>query len=197
MGILPIGIIFWQYSESFGDTGFRTLDYFSLFTILSNLFAGIILILSALVVSRKIDYLRGMNATYLLIVAIVYYALLEGKGGFSYLTLSNADFILHKLMPLVLLLDFAFDRAKEKFEYKKTLLWLIFPLVFVSYSLIRGHISHWYPYDFLDPNEIGGYSQVALYCLGITLGFIIFGYGIYYINNSRRKVEHSKASDSR
>jgi len=190
-GILPIVIVFWQLFESTGKTGFRVADYFSLFTILSNIFAGIVLILSAFKCKsedrRKLDYLRAMNATYLLIVAIVYYALVADSGGFQYLTIDHANFILHRLMPIVLLIDFAVDRPIDKFEYKKTLLWLVAPLVYVFYSLIRGNITKWYPYTFLDPNEVDGYKSVFFYSLGITVGFLFFGYGIFYICNCRRK----------
>lgn len=191
LGLLPIVIVFWQLNVSSGVPGFRISDYFSLFTILSNTFAGIVLLLSAFKFKiedrRKLDYLRGMNATYLLIVAIVYYALVADSGGFQYLTIDHANFILHRLMPIVLLIDFAIDRPTDRFVYKKTLLWLIPPLAYVSYSLIRGNISKWYPYTFLDPNEVDGYKSVFFYSLGITAGFIFFGYGIYYICNCRRK----------
>ena len=92
-------------------------------------------------------------------------------------------------MPFFLIIDFAIDRPVKKFEYKKTLLWLIFPIVFVAYSLIRGTIVNWYPYDFLDPNIVGGYLGVLKYSLAITAGFLFFGYGIYYICNTKRDIK--------
>ncbi len=92
-GVLPIVVIIWQLASSIGAFGFRITDYFSLFTILSNLFAGTVLILSAYKyndkINSRIDYLRGMNTTYLIIVGIVYYALIERGGGYQYLTISN------------------------------------------------------------------------------------------------------------
>ena len=192
-GVLPIVVIIWQLASSIGAFGFRITDYFSLFAILSNLFAGTVLILSAYKyndkINSRIDYLRGMNTTYLIIVGIVYYALIERGGGYQYLTISNSNLILHRIMPLVLIIDFAIDRPVKKFEYKKTLLWLIFPIVFVAYSLIRGTIVNWYPYDFLDPNIVGGYLGVLKYSLAITAGFLFFGYGIYYICNTKRDIK--------
>ena len=40
--------------------------------------------------------------------------------------------------------------------------WLIFPIVYVVYSLVRGPIADWYPYPFLDPNLDGGAGKVAI-----------------------------------
>ena len=195
LGLLPIVIIFWNYFMQLDQVPFKTIDYFSLFTIISNILGGIVLIFSAFKFKtedkQKLDYLRGMNASYLIIVGIVYFALIADTPGFSYLALDHSNVILHRLMPFVLLLDFAFDRPDSKFEYKKTLLWMIIPLSFVAYSLIRGPIAKWYPYEFLDPGEVGGYIGVAEYCIAISIGFLFFGYGIYYLCNCRRKPVNS------
>ena len=124
LGILPIVIIFWQLERSLGIEGFRIPDYFSLFTIISNLLAGTVLFISAFKLSetynRKIDYLRGMNSAYLIVVGIVYYALIADTGGFSYLTIQHSNFILHRLMPLILLIDFVLDRPRAEYVHKKT-----------------------------------------------------------------------------
>jgi len=51
---------------------------------------------------------------------------------------------------------------------------MVFPLAYLVYSLVRGPIVGWYPYPFLDPGKVGGYPGVALYAVGITLGFFLF-----------------------
>ena len=46
--------------------------------------------------------------------------------------------------------------------------WLAFPLVYVVYSLIRGHSTHWYPYPFLDSGPRGS-TGVIQSSIGIAL----------------------------
>ncbi|MCW2602206.1 MAG: hypothetical protein JWN61_341, partial [Pseudonocardiales bacterium] len=40
-------------------------------------------------------------------------------------------------------------------------IWLIFPLGYLIYSLVRGPIADWYPYPFMDPDE-HGYGGIAI-----------------------------------
>ena len=42
------------------------------------------------------------------------------------------------------------------------------PAAYLVYSLIRGPIVDWYPYPFLNPDEVGGYGGVAAYAVGIA-----------------------------
>ena len=51
------------------------------------------------------------------------------------------------------------------------------------------HQSAWYPYDFIDPGEVGGYGGVALYSLGITAGFLAVALVVILGSNHRRVPE--------
>jgi hypothetical protein len=51
-------------------------------------------------------------------------------------------------------------------------LWLIFPLAWLAFTLIRGAVDDWYPYPFLDPNN-GGYRSVAYHVIVILAGFVV------------------------
>ena len=62
---------------------------------------------------------------------------------------------------------------------RNALLWLIFPLLYFAYSLIRGAIVDWYPYPFMDP-RLHGYGHVALNCLVIAVGFAVLSIAIAY-----------------
>jgi hypothetical protein len=52
---------------------------------------------------------------------------------------------------------------------RQGLVWLIPPLVWIAYTMIRGPIAGWYPYPFLDPAN-GGYASVAVTSLIILAG---------------------------
>ena len=53
-------------------------------------------------------------------------------------------------------------------SFRTALWWVVYPLTYAAYTLVRGPIVLWYPYPFLDPAQ-HGYGQVALTCVGIGL----------------------------
>jgi hypothetical protein len=60
---------------------------------------------------------------------------------------------------------------------------MAYPLAYLAYSLIRGPIVDWYPYPFLDPDEVGGYAGVAAYCVAIAAGVLGFIWLIVTLGN--------------
>jgi len=91
-------------------------DYFSYFTVLSNLFATAMLLYGALrpahARSRTVELLRGAAVVYILTTGIVYLVLLSGKAP----VYPWVNAILHYLMPLAVTLDWLLDppRAHDR-----------------------------------------------------------------------------------
>ena len=67
--------------------------------------------------------------------------------------------------------------------------WLIFPLVFVIYTEIRGPFAHWYPSFFLDPQVVGGVGNLVLAILGMILLFLVVGSLIFWLYRKRGGVQ--------
>jgi hypothetical protein len=63
--------------------------------------------------------------------------------------------------------------------------WLVFPAVYVLYTLARGRIVGWYPYYFLDPRPPHSYLAVGLYCLAIGCGIAVLGAAVTWAGNRR------------
>lgn len=87
------------------------------------------------------------------IVGIVFTALLRHEDLGSLLPWVNT--VLHYVMPVAVVLDWLYQPPRTALSFRQTLLWLIFPLVYLSYVLIRGSIVDWYPYPFLNPANVG------------------------------------------
>jgi hypothetical protein len=77
-------------------------------------------------------------------------------------------------MPVVIFIDWLAVPPRRPLRWASALWWLVFPLLYLPYTLIRGPIVHWYPYPFLDPRE-NGYAHVALASVLITLAFLAVG----------------------
>jgi hypothetical protein len=157
---------------------FNPVNFFSYFTVETNVLVFITLLLSAIAVAMgkngKLDVLRSAVTVYILTVGIGFSLLLAGIEGLPLTAVPWDNTVLHYIMPVAMLVDFLIDRPGRKASFKKSLLWLLFPIIYVAYSLTRGALVGWYPYPFLNPNS-KGYGSVALTILGLlvlSLGLI-------------------------
>jgi hypothetical protein len=64
--------------------------------------------------------------------------------------------------------------------------WIAVPTAYFIYSLIRGAITGWYPYPFLNPDRGGGAIGVAAYAVAILIGFVLVILAVTWIGNRRR-----------
>jgi hypothetical protein len=89
-------------------------------------------------------------------------------------------------MPIVVVLDWLISPPHNRLTIRKALVWLIYPLAYCAYSLIRGPIVDWYPYPFLNPDEVGGYLGVAAYAVGIAVLFVGIIWFVVTLGNKAR-----------
>jgi hypothetical protein len=175
----------YQLTQGLGGPHWSTANYFSYFTILSNLFAAGVLLAGVLrgagQRSMTFELLRGAATMYMLTTGIVYAALLSGQGA----SIPWVNTIVHRVMPVVVALDWGIDPPRIWLPLRSTLRWLSFPLVYIAYTLIRGAIVNWYPYFFVDPHRSGGYLRVAGDCLAIGVGMIGLILAITWVGNRR------------
>ena len=69
------------------------------------------------------------------------------------------DVVLHKIFPVIVILDWILYPPGTELRYRDALRWLIYPLVLLGFTLVRGAADGWYPYPFLDPaNADTGWS---------------------------------------
>lgn len=108
------------------------------------------------------------------VTGVVYGLLLNGYQQELQTTIPWVNTVVHQLMPLVLIVDWLLDPPRDRLTIRRALIWLAYPLLYAAYSLIRGPIAGWYPYPFLNPDHVGGYAIVALYCIGIAVGTLLF-----------------------
>lgn len=182
-----------QFGKIDDEPDLTVAGFFSLFTNESNMLAVAVLLVGAALVFLNRDppawwdMLRGALVTWLALTGIVYIALIsEPERRFAY-SITEASDQLHKVMPLFLLLDWLLFPPRARLELRSAGVWTVPPILFCAYSLIRGPIVDWYPYDFLDPGEQGGYGGVALYVVGITIGFLLFSLAVIGMGNAMRR----------
>ena len=186
LGALAIlAAIGYQQGHGLSQGGWDSANYFSYFTNLSNLFAAGVLLAAALRGDRPrstaFELMRGAAVMYMLTTGIVYAVLLSGGSA----SLPWVNTIVHRVMPVVVALDWVIDPPRVRLELRETLRWLSFPLLYIVYTLVRGAVVNWYPYFFVDPHEAGGYLRVAASCLAIGAGMIALIVAIMWVGNRR------------
>ena len=171
-----------------GDAGrLDAVNFLSFFTIQSNLIGAVALAATAAYGDRRprwVDWLRGAAVVYLTITFVVVIALLQGID--VGLQLAWVDFALHKLSPIVVVLDFVLDPPRTRLSARDALLWLAYPLVWLGYTLVRGAAVGWYPYPFLDPSHAGGYGSVAVTSLIILVAGAVLSLAVAWLGNRLR-----------
>jgi hypothetical protein len=153
--------------------------FFSFFTIQSNILVAVCFTFLWLKPKSKwgLFFSKPKNTTaitlYITIVGLVYNAILRflwAPTGFQ----KVVDELLHLVIPILVLLYWILFVPKKTLEFKNIFPWLIFPAVYLVYTLIRGAFFSFYPYPFIDVILLG-YNKVLINSFFMLLAFLFFG----------------------
>ena len=157
------------------ELGRSISNFFSFFTIQSNILIAVLLLVVGICnlkgITRSIASLRGALTLYITMTGVIYFLLLSGNEVALQTTIPWVNIVLHYLIPVVVVLDWIFFPPTRNVSFRQASLWLIYPLVYVTYSLIRGAFTGWYPYPFLNPITTGWPNVVGV-CLVIGIAVI-------------------------
>lgn len=187
LGGLALAAVGTQFLREVGLPSFSPVNFFSYFTILSNIAAGFLLVGLAVVSGtrrpRLREWVRGAMTVYMATTGLVF-ALLLDTGDLG-LTLPWVNTVIHRVIPVVLLVDWLAVRPRRRVGYGSALAWLGVPVLYLAYSLVRGAVVGWYPYPFLQPAEIGGPTGMLIHIAGIAAGIAIASLLVAWAGNVR------------
>src|SRR5580765_7780915 len=142
---------------------FKPGNFFSFFTIQSNILGVVALTAAAFVPrpdrSAEFDVARGAATLYMAITGVVFALLLSGHQESLDTHIAWVNFVVHTLMPIVLVADWLLDPPRHRAGWRTAAVWLAYPLVWFAYTLVRGSAEGWYPYPFVDVAQ-HGYGHV-------------------------------------
>lgn len=190
--LLALAAVVVQLADLAGKGVLNPVNYFSYFTIESNLIGVAVLLIGAATWrasrSSTMELVRGAAVLYLTITFVVFALLLSGTDVDT--AIPWVDTVLHKIFPIVVIVDWLVDPPVARLTLRQSLVWLVYPLLWLVYTLVRGAIVGWYPYPFLDPAN-GGYASVAAYVVAILVFGIVLCAVVVTIGNAlggRRRV---------
>jgi len=165
--------------------------FFSYFTILSNTMVGIATFFLVLGKPPKpFAFFRRHTVVtaitvYILIVGIVYNILLRpivhAEGIHRLVTES-----FHTIVPLLFLWFWCLQKPQQYISWRSIVMWQIYPLIYVLYTLVHGHYSGFYPYPFVDVNKLGFTKAMTNGCF-IVVAFVLLSIILSGISNWRIK----------
>lgn len=144
-------------SESWIEAIFRFLSHF---TLLSNMMVLLILLIPAVSPRSTLakwcesPRITGAAALYMFMSATIYALILGDLWSSAYIA-RITESVLHYLLPALYLSYWAIFRSSQINNWMAPFLWLIAPILYISFILIRGNLVQWYPYPFLDVELIG------------------------------------------
>ncbi|GAA4369857.1 Pr6Pr family membrane protein [Agromyces bauzanensis] len=197
-----------QFAQSWSmvpDQAFFLVNFFSFFTILSNAVSSIVLLVGAWIAFTRpadtvmFNLVRACVVTYMATTFVVYNLLLREISLDQATTVPWSNEILHVWAPLYLVLDWVLAPGRRYVEWRRIWTIAIFPLAWVAYSMIRGAVTGWYPYPFLNPAQEAGYGGVAVYVIAIASFILLVGAGIIALSRTpwpHEPVEPARPSEA-
>jgi hypothetical protein len=171
----------YQLAKLNGNASFSPGNFFSFFTIQSNILAVTMLVLTALIRrderSRLFDAVRGATTFYITITFVVFALFLSGLQEELDTHIAFTNFVVHYLIPIVLLVDWFADPPRHRLGLRIALVWLAYPLAWFAYTLVRGSSADWYPYPFVDVARHGYGGVLArgvVFVVAFGIGAVVF-----------------------
>jgi len=164
----------------------RFFNFFSYFTILTNILAALSFTFTLLKSRSKIGsffrnhIVQSAIAMNIAIVGVVYITVLQKlwqPQGLHWV----ADIILHYTMPFIYAVYWLAFVPKGHIQWKHCFIWLIYPAAYFAYSIIRGPLVNWYPYPFVDVEAIG-YAAVLKNAAILLSAFLVAAFLFFTID---------------
>lgn len=171
-----------------GDLVQVAVNFFSFFTILSNLLCALALASVVLAPRSAVgaffarSAVRGGITLYIGVTGAIYVTILQGlwnPTGLQWV----ADILLHYATPIIFIVDWLLFTPRARLAWRTPLTWMVFPLAYCAWTLVRGPLADWYPYPFMDVSQLG-MPRVLLNSLGVAGLFGLLGLGLVVIDRA-------------
>ncbi|MBO9521715.1 MAG: Pr6Pr family membrane protein [Nocardioidaceae bacterium] len=160
------------------DLGTRLVRFASYLTIWGNVLVAWSALTLALGRDRDSRLWRALRldaVVLILVIGVVHFLFLRpllDLHGADYL----ADKLLHMVVPVLGVAGWLLFGPRGRVAWRDLAPFLVVPLAWLAYTLVRGEIVEWYPYPFIDVNE-HGYGVVLLNCAGVAALTLLVAYG--------------------
>ncbi|HSP51729.1 MAG TPA: Pr6Pr family membrane protein [Cryobacterium sp.] len=178
LAVLGVVALAGYFDYVLGFATFQIYNYYSYFTVQSGMAAVVVFVAAAIVAFRHttdppwLDWFRLLVTTYITVSGIVFLTIVIQSSSLDYtIEVPWSSQLLHFWIPSIALLDWLTDAGKARLPWKVLVWVLVAPAIWGVFTLIRGSMVGWYPYFFLDPVQVSGPLETAIYCAVALLIF--------------------------
>ena len=180
--LLQLGIVLRTAVIHHSGIGPAIVSYLGYFTVLSNLFIALVGsagAMSPVPAAPGLFYrsqMVGCATTAIVLVSLTYHVLLRelwDPTGAQWL----ADILLHYVVPLAALMHWLVYRGRDKLPWWAPFPWGLYPVLYFVCTLVRGALTHIYPYPFVDVMALG-YLRVLGNAVGLLGVFTLVGFAV-------------------
>jgi len=169
----------------------KIFRFFGYFTIDTNILCALFLTFIALQSNSQLGrfFRKATTATaltvYITIVGITYNILLRNTWNPQGMQ-KIVDELLHSVIPVYFILFWFIFVHSQDLKWKNAFPWLIYPILYMVYAIILGGITKFYPYPFVDVNELG-YAKALTNSLIVLVLIFLLSLALIGIGTTRKK----------
>jgi hypothetical protein len=163
VAVAAVVALVFDVKYTLGFSTFSTVNYFLYFTFQSNLVNVLVLVVTGTRMLRPTRHralaaagtVRGIVTTYVIVSGIVFGTIVTQASSHQYrIEVPWSSQVLHFWIPAYLILDWIVGVGRPRLRWRTVPISLGFPVVWGVFTLVRGALVGWYPYFFLDPNQV-------------------------------------------
>lgn len=154
-------------------TSTRVIRLLSFFTVQSNLLSGVVSAQLAIKPDRDGPVWRVLRLAALFgitVTGIVYATVLAKIHEPHGWEQTSSNLVVHYVVPIGMVLGWLLFGPRPRITASVVYWSLVWPVLWLGYTLIRGEATSWYPYPFVDA-ATQGYGRVLINAVGVTAVF--------------------------
>ncbi len=156
----------------------RAFNILFFFTVASNVIVGVTCAMLARgrrTEGRAFAVARLTGVVAITVTGVVYHGILADLTDLKGLDVICNE-MLHTIVPVLAVAGWLIFGPRGGTSNRIAVLTLIFPILWLTVTLVRGEIVDWYPYPFVDVGDLG-YARVLLNCALVAVLFIGLAFG--------------------
>jgi hypothetical protein len=172
------------------EVGEALLRFFSYFTILTNTLVALYFTVRVFGLKRRAWILFHRRPTpmaltaFILVVGLVYQVVLRQIWNPTGLQ-QVVDELLHTVIPIFMYVYWLLFTSKNLVGWKELQGWLLYPLLYLVWVLVRGRYSGFYPYPFLDLDTLGSMRTLLNSALVLVVIILVMA-ALYFLGRLLR-----------